>query len=325
MLQTSYMCALGDLSVHFWAPPPLKSFTSPLFTDQGLPQRIPPRNSYPKLTGAEAGWGLGRLRSLERVLQLTRESRTSRLAFSCLTWGLLLHPGLLQDSAGLGTCSGAICAAQKPAAPGSERRACLRAARISPEEGAKTRLGPGCPDKLGWGSRNGNQTKKNKPFPAAGWELRRVLELPAVPLPPSSTELSTSSRSSTECLFALKPKLREALPRRQPETARGNPPEQEAAFWGAQHEQPWFLAAQTGTHGTTEARRRVRRVRNKAAATQGDRSKLAGRKGAVLKRQAAKASSEGAKQHGLTEQENKHSWASSQPRLPLAPAHRGQH
>lgn len=157
-----------------------------------------------------------------------------------------MHPALLQDSAGLGTHPEAISTAQKPAV--NIKCAWRNANQSGPEEGAETSLGPGCPDKPGWGSRNGNQTKKNKPLPAAGWELARVLELPSS---------SPPARSSTDCLFAPKPKLHEALPKRQPL-------KQEAASWGAQHELQGFLAAQTGTHGTAGARQRVQRVQNKA-------------------------------------------------------------
>lgn len=95
VLQTSYTCAPGDLSARFWALPPLKSFTSPLFTDQGLPHQIPPRNSEPKLSRAEAGRGLGRSRSLERVPADQGEKKKSRFAFSCLIFELVLHPALL--------------------------------------------------------------------------------------------------------------------------------------------------------------------------------------------------------------------------------------
>lgn len=78
----------------------------------------------------------------------------------------------------------------KPVVSGTTHRVCLQEQlcgdRAGPEEGAETPLSPGCPDKLGWGSRNGNQTKKNKPLPAASWELPRVLALSlALPLPSS--------------------------------------------------------------------------------------------------------------------------------------------
>jgi len=78
----------------------------------------------------------------------------------------------------------------KTVVSGTAHRICLQEQQcgdqVGPEKGAETSLSPGRADKLGWGTRNGNQTKKNKPFPAAGWELPRVLALPlALPLPSS--------------------------------------------------------------------------------------------------------------------------------------------
>lgn len=177
VLQTSYTCAPGDLSARFWALPPLKSFTSPLFTDQGLPHQIPPRNSEPKLSRAEAGRGLGRSRSLERVPADQGEKKNLVSPFLASFLSLFCTQRCSRDSAGLETHPEAIGTAQKPAV--NTKCAWRSADQSGPEEGAETSLGPGCPDKLGWGSRNGNQTKKNKPFPAAGWELARVLELPS--------------------------------------------------------------------------------------------------------------------------------------------------
>lgn len=111
----------------------------------------------------------------------------------------------------------------KPVVSGTTHRVCLRdqwcGDWAGPEEGAKTSLSPGRPDKLGWGSRNWNQTKKNKPLPAAGWELPRALALSlALPLPSSflpTAELSPallSSRLALTVLFNLKPQLHTASP-----------------------------------------------------------------------------------------------------------------
>lgn len=110
----------------------------------------------------------------------------------------------------------------KPLVSDTARRVCLREQRCGDRRSGWPR-GRGqdvtqplaVQIKLGWGSRNGNQTKKNKPLPAAGWELPRVLALLlALPLPSSFLPAAALSpavlrqlSSSIDSLFNLKPQL----------------------------------------------------------------------------------------------------------------------
>lgn len=191
-LQTSYACALGDLSVHSGAPPSLKSF------------RFLPTNFYPVLSRAlsargHLGWDshspwdcselMGREEDLVSLLSLFHIG-FSRLE-ACLE---------LSAQSKLHVCLQEQCCRDQS----------------GPEEGAETLLGSGCPDKLGWNSWNRNQTMKNKPFPAAGGELPWVPALSFPQLLCFAAELYASPQSSIDCLFNLKPKQHTAMPRREP-------------------------------------------------------------------------------------------------------------
>lgn len=193
-LQTSYACALGDLSVHSGAPPSLKSFT------------FLPTNSYPVLPRAQSarghlGWDSHSPWNCSQLMG--REEDLVSL--------LSLFP-MIQQAGGLFGVIVVISTAQLHVCLQEQ---CCRD-QSGPKEGAETLLGSGCPDKLGWSSWNRSQTMKNKPFPAAGGEL------PWVPAPPFPqflcpvAELYASPWSSIDCLFNLKPKLHTALPRREP-------------------------------------------------------------------------------------------------------------